>query len=383
MENRISQLKTNFSSISYIRSQVKNFFEILQIRINKLKIFYAEFIKNNKSELFVFGLDSLHFQSKLIDIEYDDMKRLFLAINNRMYCEYFKLYKIIVAYISENTFDKKIMELIKINNFPIYRDLEPFKEYDFNTVLEIHENILLMLNAIIGYLETKEHELSFHIIKKNNGLNIDNFISSFNFDMIVIKEKINLFTTYIEFFHKLHTKQFKRFSHKIQLMYSHVNKDINFDESVDMNDKNNSNNKERKNSIISTDTSSDTTDDNSSLNSPFNSNNNNNTDDESQEEKLNDEAFFNIETKCDLILNSSAVNFDDVPGITLDEIQNETINETTVINEINETPNNNKNNNNEIVTEEPENITVLVNEDDSEKTLEETFYAFKPFQQNI
>lgn len=374
MENRISQLKTNFGSISDIRSQVKNFFEILQIRINKLKLFYAEFIKNNKSELFVFGLDSLHFQSKLIDIEYDDMKRLFLAINNRMYCEYFKLYKIIVSYITENTFDKKIMELIKVNNFPIYRDLEPFKEYEFDIVLEIHENILLMLNAIIGYLEIKEHELSFHIVKKNNGLNIDNFISSFNFDMIVIKEKINLFTTYIEFFHKLHTKQFKRFSHKIQLMYSHVNKDINFDESVDINDKNKTNNQDRKNSIISTDTSSDT-DDNSSLNSPFN---NNNTDDENQEEKINDEAFFNIESKCDLILNSSAKNIDDVPGITLDEIENEPINvnETTVINEI---PNNN-NNNNEIVVEEPENITVLVNENDSEKTLEESFYAFKPFQ---
>ena len=54
MENRISQLKTNFGNISDIRSQVKNFFEILQIRINKLKLFYAEFIKNNKSELFVF-----------------------------------------------------------------------------------------------------------------------------------------------------------------------------------------------------------------------------------------------------------------------------------------------------------------------------------------
>ena len=375
MENRISQLKTNFGSISDIRSQVKNFFEILQIRINKLKLFYAEFIKNNKSELFVFGLDSLHFQSKLIDIEYDDMKRLFLAINNRMYCEYFKLYKIIVSYITENTFDKKIMELIKVNNFPIYRDLEPFKEYEFDIVLEIHENILLMLNAIIGYLEIKEHELSFHIVKKNNGLNIDNFISSFNFDMIVIKEKINLFTTYIEFFHKLHTKQFKRFSHKIQLMYSHVNKDINFDESVDINDKNKTNNQDRKNSIVSTDTSSDT-DDNSSLNSPFN---NNNTDDENQEEKINDEAFFNIETKCDLILNSSAKNIDDVPGITLDEIENEPINvnETTVINEI---PNNNNNNNNEIVVEEPENITVVVNENDSEKTLEESFYAFKPFQ---
>ena len=99
MESRLSQLKTDFGDISDIRTQVKNFFEILQLRINKLKLFYSEFIKNNKTELFVFGLDSLHFQCKLIDIEYDDMKRLFLAINNRMYCEYFKLYKIIVAYI--------------------------------------------------------------------------------------------------------------------------------------------------------------------------------------------------------------------------------------------------------------------------------------------
>ena len=51
MENRISQLKTNFGDISDIRTQVKNFFEVLQVRINKLKLFYSEFIKYNKSEL--------------------------------------------------------------------------------------------------------------------------------------------------------------------------------------------------------------------------------------------------------------------------------------------------------------------------------------------
>jgi len=283
------------------------------------------------------------------------MKRLFLAINNRMYCEYFKLYKIIVSYISDNTFDKKIIEVIKVNNFPVYKDLEPFKEYEFNTVLEIHENILLMLNAIIGYLEGKEHELSFHIEKKNIGLNIDNFISSFSFDIIVIKEKINLFITYIEFFHKLHTKQLQRFSNKIQLMYSHVNKDIRFDESIEMNDKKR---KERKDSIVSTDNLSDIDDNNSLLNSPLI---NNNIDDEKQEEKIN-EAFSNIESKCDLILNSTPINIDIVPGITFDEIANdvETIENKPII-------------------EEPENITVLINEDETGKPSEE-FFDFKPFQ---
>lgn len=234
MEYRISKLKTDFNNITSIRNNVKNVFDILQLRINKLKLFYSEFIKNNKNKLFVFGLDSFHFQSKLIDVEYDDMKRLFLAINNRMYCEYFKLYKIITEYIYENINDKKITEIIKVNNFPVYKDLEPFKEYSFETTTEIHENILVIVNSIISNLNTRENELNIHRGKQALGLNIDNFITTYNFELTVMKEKVSMFLTYIEFFHKLHTKHLKRFSNKIQLMYTHITTDIKFDESIEI-----------------------------------------------------------------------------------------------------------------------------------------------------
>ena len=243
MENRISKLKTDFNNITIIRNNVKSVFDILQLRINKLKMFYSEFIKNNKNKLFVFGLDSFHFQSKLIDVEYDDMKRLFLAINNRMYCEYFKLYKITTEYIYENINDKKITEIIKVNNFPVYKDLEPFKEYSFEITTEIHENILVIVNSIISNLNTRENELNIHRGKQALGLNIDNFITTYNFELTVIKEKISMFLTYIEFFHKLHTKHLKRFSNKIQLMYTHITTDIRFDETIEIN-------KEKKKEII-------------------------------------------------------------------------------------------------------------------------------------
>ena len=235
MENRISKLKTDFNNITIIRNNVKSVFDILQLRINKLKMFYSEFIKNNKNKLFVFGLDSFHFQSKLIDVEYDDMKRLFLAINNRMYCEYFKLYKITTEYIYENINDKKITEIIKVNNFPVYKDLEPFKEYSFEITTEIHENILVIVNSIISNLNTRENELNIHRGKQALGLNIDNFITTYNFELTVIKEKISMFLTYIEFFHKLHTKHLKRFSNKIQLMYTHISTDIRFDDTIEIN----------------------------------------------------------------------------------------------------------------------------------------------------
>jgi hypothetical protein len=200
-----------------------------------------------------------------------------------------------------------------------------------------------MLNAIIGYLEGKEHELSFHIVKKNIGLNIDNFISSFSFDITVIREKINLFVTYIEFFHKLHTKQLQRFSNKIQLMYSHVNKDIRFDETIDINDnkKDDSGSERREKSPrknIIVENSSDTDNDINSLNSPFNNDekfvfkksNNNSIGFENETQQKIDEAFSNIESKCDLLLNSNLTNIDTVPGITIELIEEEPVSQESV-----------------------------------------------------
>jgi len=235
MESRITQLKSEFNNIVTIRSTVKGVFDTLKQRIDKLKQLYLEFIQHNDNQLFIFGLDSFRFQSKLIDIEYDDMMRLFLAINNRMYCEYFKLYKIIVSYVNKTIEDKKIIEIIKVNNFPVYKDLEPFKEYKFELVLELHENILILLVSIMNNIENKENELAVYQNKRRNGLNIDNFVTSFNYDIIIMRERLAVFLTYIDFFHILHAKYLKRFNNKIQLMYAHINNDIKFDECVEMN----------------------------------------------------------------------------------------------------------------------------------------------------
>ncbi len=234
METRLTKLKGEFNNIITVINNVKNVFDILQVRIDKLRQIYSEFIESNKNEMFVFGLDSFNFQSKLIDIEYDDMKRLFLAINNRMYCEYFKLHKIIVEYISSSVNDKRGIDLVKINTYPTYKDLEPFKEYKFEVILDIHENILNLLGVIISILNNKENELTIHKTKQNIGLNIDNFITTFNFNLSVMREKIQMFITYIEFFHKMHSKYLKRFSNKIQLMYTHINNDIKFDDSIEI-----------------------------------------------------------------------------------------------------------------------------------------------------
>ena len=132
-ENRLNEIKITFIKIIELKMENEKKINVLDTKIVKLKGMYNEFIKSNNETLCVFGLDSLYFQGKIIDIEYDDVKRLFSAIINRMYCEFFKLYKIVVDYIKSNINDKKLLELVNIHNqFPVYKDLEPFKKYETN-----------------------------------------------------------------------------------------------------------------------------------------------------------------------------------------------------------------------------------------------------------
>jgi len=231
IEKRLNELKMSFTKIADTKNEDLRTFSILEIRMNKLKEIYAEFVNNNRNNLFVFGLDSFRFQAKLIDIEYSDMKRLFLAITNRMYCEYFKLFKIIIDYIKENCDNKKLQDFINVNdNYPIYKDLEPFKQYDFEIIQNLHELLISLLSSLNNILINKEYDLKLYQSKNNIGLNIDNFVNTFNFNNIMMREKIILFITYLEFFHKLHNKYFKRFTTKLQLMYSQITYDIKFDD---------------------------------------------------------------------------------------------------------------------------------------------------------
>jgi hypothetical protein len=172
-------------------------------------------------------------------------------------------------------------------------------------------------------------------------------------------------------------------------MYSHVNKDIRFDEEIEIDKKKNNGNKSIKNNVI--DQSSDT-DTDISINSPLNNkivlkksanpllslsdNNNFTVDDET--EKM-DEAFSSVDSKCDLLLNSNSNSISNnlgVPGITIDQIQEEPnihilIQEEEIKKE--ET----------IVVEEPESKKKEENQENEEKNKspeEIQFFGFKPFE---
>ena len=234
MEEQLSLLKSTFGEIVDLKEGNLAILQSLETRIKKIKDMYSEFIQTNRDKVFVFTLDSFHFQRKLIDLEYEDMNRMFLSITNRMYCDYYKLFKIMVEYVREHIPDNKLTDLIKVHdNFPIYKDLEPFKQYDFQCIQGLHEIILVILGYIHTYITNKEHDLKVYQTKNQIGLNIDSFVSTFSFNIVVIRQQAVLFINYIEFFHKIHTKYLKRFTTKLNLMLSQINNDIKLDNPKD------------------------------------------------------------------------------------------------------------------------------------------------------
>ena len=230
MEDRISVLKNTFGGIVDLKEANIQVLKILESKIQQIKTMYTDFIQSNREQLFVFTLDSFHFQRKLVDLEFEDMNRMFLSITNRMYCDYYKLFKIMVEYVEENIPEKKLQELIRVhNNFPVYKDLEPFKQYDFQYIQSLHEIILVILTYIHTFITNKEHDLKVYQTKNQTGLNIDSFVSTFSFNTTMMNQRAFLFINYIEFFHKSHTKYLKRFTMKVNLMLSQLKNDIKMD----------------------------------------------------------------------------------------------------------------------------------------------------------
>jgi len=230
MEDRLSVLKNTFGEIVDAKEANASILKQLDTRIQHIKKIYSDFIHANREQLFVFTLDSFHFQGKLVDLEFEDMNRMFLSITNRMYCDYYKLFKIIVEYVKENVPDKKLSELIRVHdNYPPYKDLEPFKQYDFQLIQSLHEILLVILTYLHTFITNKEHDLKVYQTKNQIGLHIDSFVNTFSFNTFVMNQKAMLFVTYIEFFHKSHQKYLKRFTMKLNLMLSQLNNDIKID----------------------------------------------------------------------------------------------------------------------------------------------------------
>ena len=233
-KNSVIDIKTNFIYIKELRSNINSIFLEIEDKLHALNKIYIELIATHKNTDYTFGIDSFYFQNKLIEIEYDNIKSIFNGINNRIYCEYYKLYKLIYTYIATELKDTIFIEkLNQKKNYPIYKDLEPIKTYNFELIIDIQQNIIETIEFLFNFLLNKAGELKTVSTTSNFGINIENLVNFQMYSNTLLNEKINIFCKYLTIFNKHHSKYFSRLLIKSKMMIGIVNEDIHITKGIE------------------------------------------------------------------------------------------------------------------------------------------------------
>ena len=242
----------DFNTIKQLRNDLNNIFTEIDMKINALTHIYTDMVKTHVDKNYTLGLDSFYFQNKLIQMEYDNMKTIYNFIDNRIYCEYYKLLKMLYEFINKEIKDKGAVEKILITHkhYPIYKDLEPSKIYDFNITTEINNTINNIIHELKILLNSKKEELGEKKKHSEMGINIDSIIHEQNYTIILLEERIHMFENYLNTFGNHHSKYFSRLTIKVKIMLGIVNEDFHLKQSKSLHLKRKTNNNNNNNTNL-------------------------------------------------------------------------------------------------------------------------------------
>ena len=227
----VNTIRREFDELKELRQSINSLFNNLTSKISSLQTLYVGFVQKGKAKESSFGIDSLHFQRRYLEEEHNGMKRMFSMIGNQIYRDYYKMHKVVWAYVSQNVIDTKVRaNCTPRRAYTVYKDLEPFKEYDFEEIVELHHDLTHVIVELLSYTSTKEREWKSDQGKAHHGINIDNFVTTEKYMNQQMEHKTLMFIEYLQVFHRFHLKYLSRFSMKLRLMYSQIQKDIILDE---------------------------------------------------------------------------------------------------------------------------------------------------------
>lgn len=222
----IEKLKKNFDNMVAIINEISRTKSKVTDKLTNLKTIYNDLSKTNNKKIFLFCLDSFFFQYRTFTIEMEHIDKTRSLINNRMYCDYYKLYNIILTHIKENRADVITSE-IELKTYPVYKDLDPFQEYKLNDIREIHENILYLINQLYSQSISKKGDIDHYNEKHHIGFSISNFLNTLEYENHILKEQIALYINYVSFFHISQKKQIDRLYMRLEDFNKEIEENIN------------------------------------------------------------------------------------------------------------------------------------------------------------
>lgn len=243
MDKRIEGLTENFKRIDETKGKIDKGLQIVQKITEKLRKIHKEFQRGAEDELQVLALDGLQFQNKYFEIDLSNCSKMRNVVCNRMYGDYYKIYKQVFEYLIEHFGDSPLSKKcdVQLDSFPVYKDLEINKVYEPKLVKQLQVALVEVLTYINESITKKNDNIASYNKKKAMGLNINNFVTMFAFNANLMKGKLEMFSDYIDYIIEQHEKYFERLYNRVQVIvwnaYDEVDvKNIQDDDKSDIGD---------------------------------------------------------------------------------------------------------------------------------------------------
>ena len=194
MENSNRIVKEAFEKLLELRQDICSVLDTLKSKHDVLVGIYQDLSTTHRNRDFVFGLDSFFFQNKLIKDDCDYLSSLLKSIDNRVYCEYLTVYKMVKEYAIKDVNDKRVTSHAAFNQtFKPYKHLDEKQTHDIRSIKEIHQAIVSCNLELESLLANKESELRNDKQQSDMGLNIDNLVYMEGFKNEMLGAKIKMF----------------------------------------------------------------------------------------------------------------------------------------------------------------------------------------------
>ena len=230
MEANIEKIVANFeTNIQYNIINISNTIKVVKNKIQILRDIYIDLIdKNNHKQIFLFCLESFNFQNKTLLYESDHIHKTFIILLNRTYCDYYKLYNIILKLFDEYKLENKTQK-----KHPEYRDLEVNTEYSLEEISNIHDDVIYLACVLIDKYKESEALICKYKTKSKTGIYIVNLINTIEYDNAILKDQIDLYINYLFFFQDTQTTYLSKLNNKIVGFLNEIEEDINLQDDID------------------------------------------------------------------------------------------------------------------------------------------------------
>jgi hypothetical protein len=208
-------MKDRFLEISSIRKQIQELFHRIEDKKKGMKDNYSTLVASNENHFF--GLDSLRFQVKLAENELTFLNDQFMLIDNRLYCDYYKLYNHVYDYYVENLPTGVVKSV-----FPIYKDLEPTKLYETEDVHKLYKDILTLIHKAYDTLDHEHRKRESEKRLTTTGIHIGNYVLNRVFTDTLIKTNIQLFEQYLNTYFIYHMTFLVNLKERLSMFLDHL-----------------------------------------------------------------------------------------------------------------------------------------------------------------